>query len=613
MGNLACKIARAVATTIQTASKSSTFILIKYYLSPMKYLTILISFCVPLYAHTQLDDWRLISNGQKIYEQGYCDQPYIVVTSDGTWVCTFTTSPGEEGDKIQYIVSTFSKDQGETWSDPIEIEQASAGVEASWAMPLITRFDRIYVFYTFNGDNIRNFPDGRKMRADTHGWYCYRFSDDEGITWSERYRLDMRKTACDRNNEFSGELQMFWGIGKPVSKGNDVWFSFTKLGKYFLEEGEGWIYYSDNILTEKEVAKLNWQLLPEGDTGIKSPKLGSVQEEFNIQPMNKADGLYSVNRTTLGQPACSYSYNNGLSWSEPKLMTYANGLPLRNPRACPRLWKCKNGKYLLWYHNNGGKGFQFRNPAWIAGGIEKDGKIHWSQPEILLHGPDHSYETGRFSYPDLVEEDGRYWVSTTQKTTATIHEIPARFLERLWGQFEAPKSISDGVVEHYDKLSDHKHLKFSDPLKINNDGFAMDFWIEVDEFKDVTIFKGKGSKRKNIELRLRNNGTIEFRLEGGSETMQLVSDVNRLEKKEKHHVAILIDATAKIAYMLIDGSIIDGGGQEIFGFQWLSDALAGIEIGKLSIKKFPGAIDEFRWYGQRMSTSQMINNYQLEK
>ena len=146
----------------------------------MKFFAFLIIFCIPFLSQGQSNDWRLISNGQKIYEHGYCDQPYIVTTSDGTWVCTFTTSPGQEGGDIQYIVSSYSSDQGKTWSVPTEIEAPSSGVEASWAMPLVTQFDRVYTFYTFNGDSIRNLPDGTKMRADTHGWYCYRYSDDQG-------------------------------------------------------------------------------------------------------------------------------------------------------------------------------------------------------------------------------------------------------------------------------------------------------------------------------------------------------------------------------------------------------------------------------------------------
>ena len=579
----------------------------------MKFFAFLIIFSIPFLSQGQSNDWRLISNGQKIYEHGYCDQPYIVTTSDGTWVCTFTTSPGQEGGDIQYIVSSYSSDQGKTWSVPTEIEAPSSGVEASWAMPLVTQFDRIYTFYTFNGDSIRNLPDGTKMRADTHGWYCYRYSDDQGKTWSKRYRLDMRKTACDMNNDFSGKVQMFWGIGKPVSRGNDVWFSFTKLGKYFLEEGEGWVYHSNNILTEKDVSKINWELLPDGDVGIKSPELGSVQEEFNIQPMNIENGLYCIYRTTLGQPAHSYSYDNGKTWSKPKLISYANGLPLRNPRACPRLWKCKNGKYLLWFHNNGGKDFQHRNPAWVSGGVEKNGKIYWSQPEIFIHGPDISYQTGRFSYPDLVEEDSKYWVSTTQKTAATIHEVPAKFFEMLWSQFDEPKITSNGLTGSFENLSTSKNIKLSETLKINDGGFALDFWIKIDAFKDATILEGKDAEKKNVELRLRSSGILEFIMTHEGETMKLTSDFNRIKKGKRQHVAILFDADAKICYMLVDGSICDGGGKEIFGFSRFNDALKGIEIHNLSVRNFTGKIDKLRLYGKQMFTSHFVNNYNAEK
>ena len=558
-------------------------------------------------------DWRHISNGQKIFKHGYCDQPYIVTTKDGTWVCTFTTSPGHEGENLQYIASTYSFDQGRTWSAPVEIESPSQGKEASWAMPLVTKFDRIYVFYTYNGDGIRHLPDGTAIRADTHGWYCYRYSDDKGKTWSKRFRLKMRKTACDRNNDFKGEVQMFWGIGKPVSKDNNVWFSFTKLGKYFLEKSEGWIYYSDNILTERDVSKINWQLLPEGDIGIKSPELGSVQEEFNFQPMNIENGLYCIYRTTLGQPAHSYSYDNGKTWSEPELLNYANGMPLRNPRACPRLWKCKNGKYLLWYHNNGGNDFSHRNPAWVSGGIEKNGKIYWSQPEILIHGPDRSYTTGRFSYPDLVEEEGKYWISTTQKTTATIHEVPAEFFEMLWGQFNEPKTTSSRPYKSVEILSITKDLRLSEPIEMNSNGFAMDFWLKIDAFRDTLLFEGALSAETKMNLHLMRNGLLQFVIKNKLGTMRLTSDAHRFEKGKTHHVAIILDSNAKICYMLIDGNICDGGGSKTFGFSWLGDELLGEEIQSLAIKERFGGIKRLRFYFDRMFTSDFVDVYHAEK
>jgi hypothetical protein len=130
----------------------------------MKFILSLVFLCLSFGILAQSDDWRLISNGNKIYEPGNCDQPYIVTAKDGTWVCTFTTSPGQEGDQIQYIVSSYSTDQGKTWSEPVEIEPAAANIEASWAMPLITSYDRVYVFYTCNGDAIRSLSDEKIMQ-----------------------------------------------------------------------------------------------------------------------------------------------------------------------------------------------------------------------------------------------------------------------------------------------------------------------------------------------------------------------------------------------------------------------------------------------------------------
>ena len=56
----------------------------------------------------------------------------------------------------------------------------------------------------------------------------------------------------------------FWGIDKPKVKDGKVYFAFTKLGKYFMLDGEGWIIESDNLLTERDPDKLAFKLLPDG-------------------------------------------------------------------------------------------------------------------------------------------------------------------------------------------------------------------------------------------------------------------------------------------------------------------------------------------------------------
>lgn len=42
-------------------------------------------------------DPRNVSNGFVIPDESYSDQPYVVVTNDGNWLCVLTTGKGVEG------------------------------------------------------------------------------------------------------------------------------------------------------------------------------------------------------------------------------------------------------------------------------------------------------------------------------------------------------------------------------------------------------------------------------------------------------------------------------------------------------------------------------------
>lgn len=52
--------------------------------------------------------WRDIANGSVIPDEGYADQPYIVHTADGKWLCVLTTGKGGEGEGGQHVISTIS-------------------------------------------------------------------------------------------------------------------------------------------------------------------------------------------------------------------------------------------------------------------------------------------------------------------------------------------------------------------------------------------------------------------------------------------------------------------------------------------------------------------------
>ena len=75
-------------------------------------------------------DARNLSGGREIPVENYCDQPYVLRTDDGAWLCTVTTGPGKEGNPGQHIVAMRSTDQGKTWTDRVDVEP-SGGPESS--------------------------------------------------------------------------------------------------------------------------------------------------------------------------------------------------------------------------------------------------------------------------------------------------------------------------------------------------------------------------------------------------------------------------------------------------------------------------------------------------
>jgi len=560
-------------------------------------------------------DWRAFDSGHRIFSSGYIDQPYVVVLGDNAWFCVFTTGAGHEGAGGQHIVASRSSDQGRTWAKPIDIEPAD-GPAASWAMPYQTKYGRVYVFYDYNGEKVDTL-NGRKIRNDMLGWYCYKFTDDGGLTWSDRYRLPTRTTACDRANDFQGKVHIFWGIDKADDIGKGMMFGFTKLGKYMLDLGEGWFFRCDNINTEKDPAQLDWQMLPDGDHGLRHPDFGSIQEEHNLVPLS--DGtLYCVYRTRLGYPAESYSRDGGKSWSEPRRMRYADGSLIKNSRACPRLFRCSNGKYLFWYHNHSGTGYEDRNPAWLAGGIEKNGRMLWSQPEILIYSHDTSRATGRFSYPDLIQQDGRYWTTCTNKETGRVHEIPVELLEGLWAQLEghsvrelatpvvtcAAEDLAGGKAD----LCPANGAGDGPVLDSARDsgGITIDLTLRLDRFQlDETIFDSRDSRGRGIHIATIGDRQLEIFLSTGEKNAQWTTDLGLLATAGPHRVTAVIDDGPNIITWTVNGRLCDGGASRQYGWTRYDRQLGKIPLPKNATVASKSVVG-LRLFDRPLRTSEVV-------
>ena len=564
----------------------------------------------PVLASETGTDLRNIRTGLVIPDEGYCDQPYVVVTKDGNWLCTLTTGKGREGDRGQHVVAGISSDKGRTWSKLIDIEPAD-GPEASWVMPLVTPGGRAYVFYDYNGDRIDTLGKRKGIRADMLGWYVYKYSDDYGRTWSEqRYRLPVRQTEYDRINDWKGEVQILWGVGKPIIADGSVYFGWSKIGKHVVDLSEGWFFRSDNLLTERDPAKIEWVMLPDGDAGLRAPK-GPIAEEQNLVSLSNGT-LYVMYRTVDGHPCHAYSTDGGHSWTPTAYATYTpGGRLIKHPRACPRLWKTSNGKFLFWFHNHSGKDFTGRNPAWIAGGVERNGHIHWSQPEILLYDDDVDV---RISYPDLIEQDGRYWITETQKSIARVHEVDPVLLGGLWNQGQARTVARKGLVLAHQggraipsgidmpRLPDLRH----------RGGFTIELWLEFTDLSaGQVILDTRDGAGKGVALTTTAEGSIRIDLGDGKNNANWASDPGLIEAGRPHHVVAIVDGGPKIISFVVDGVLCDGGDGRQYGWGRFSGELGDVN-GARSLRvgpSFKGKLQTVRVYDRYLRASEAVSNW----
>ncbi|MHC1693675.1 MAG: sialidase family protein [Eubacteriales bacterium] len=585
-----------------------------------------------------MSDWRNITSGNIIPTKRYSDQPYVVRTDDGAWLCVVTTGSEEEGQSGQHVVCVRSTDMGRTWSAPVEIEPPD-GPEASYAVLLKTPYGRIYCFYNHNTDNLRfvkaddpPFKGGLCSRVDSLGHFVFKYSDDNGLSWSDkRYDIPQRVMDIDRRNPYGGEVKFFWNVGKPFVLEDVAYVPLHKVGGFghgFFTRSEGVLLRSANLLRESDPERIIWGTLPDGDFGLRTPTGGgAIAEEQSCVPLSDGS-LYCVYRTVDGHPACCYSRDGGHTWSEECYKSYADGRLMKHPRAANFVWKCCNGKYLYWFHNHGGTWYDDRNPVWLCGGVEADSPegriILWSQPEILLYDDDTHI---RISYPDLLEQDGRYFVTETQKNLARTHEIPALFLEKLWGQLDSTPEVSPDFIAQYGAMDGgsikvpklpvflrQDNTRSDYGTRDNRSGFTLELWADISSFGvGRVLFSSMTPDGKGITLLTSLYDSVELTLGDGRCECRWRSDAGSASPG-LHHIAVIVDGGAKIVSFVIDGRFNDGGAERQFGWGRFSPTLRhanGREEAQVG-DRHGVSVKVMRIYARALMTSEAVGNYKMK-
>ena len=575
----------------------------------------------------RIGDPRNFATGYPIPKEGYCDQPYVVVTGAGRWVCVMTTGKGGEGDEGQHIVSATSTDSGRSWSNPVAIEPAD-GPEASWVMPFIVpESGRVYAFYTYNKNDLREVlsDDGSIKRVDLLGGYFFRFSDDEGRSWSgRRYEIPVRLFTGDRENPYGGTVRFFWGVGKPILHDGAMYLGFAKIGRFgegVMYKSEGAFLKSTNILTESDPEKIIFETLPDGEVGLRAPR-DRVADEHNPIGLSNG-GLYCTYRTIEGYSAHAYSRDGGHTWTSPEYACYRRGgRRIKHPRAANFVKRLGPNRYLLWFHNNGTKWYNSREPpgnrnvAWITAGREVDGFMRWSEPEIILFTDDRHKGP---SYPDFVQDGGRVYVLATQKTEARVNEVDQCLLADLWHQHERCELSREGLLLDLSEQEIDAGMLVTAPrltlLRGPYDravGMSLDIWIRFDDPRSgQEIVSNRDESGKGFALVTSGNGSVRIELCDGWRGAYWDSDPGILGVNRTHHVVMILDASARVISFVIDGRLNDGGSSRPFGWGRLSPYLRDLN-GSDRVRiaaDLKGNLKSLRLYDRHLRTTEAVGNF----
>jgi hypothetical protein len=244
--------------------------------------------------------------------------------------------------------------------------------------------------------------------------------------------------------------------------------------------------------------------------------------------------------------------------------------------------------------------------------------IRWSQPEIVLYDDD---PVVRMSYPDLVEDGGRYFLTETQKDIARVHEIDAELLAGLWGQFENKAAVPPGALLELPGTGGKMPASASMPelpafirrstradhgSEDVRAGFSIDLRAS---FRSLApgqmLLDNRTSEGKGFALRTAANNSVEILLNDGRSENRWSSDPGLMDTGKQHRITVIVDGGPKIISFVVDGKLCDGGDARQFGWGRFSPNLQSLN-GDRTLRIGPDIVS-LRLYGRALRTSEAVH------
>ncbi len=282
------------------------------------------------------------------------------------------------------MLALRSSDKGKTWTGPVVAFDSTQSHHGF--VPLIPNgTNRIYAFGT---QAIQGMVGDRSKGLHENAPIGYRYSDDDGFTWSE-----VNLIRPENDPEFTGM--------------SCVRMCETEAGTWLIGSHDGTWGGSDipgiRVRTRQYVLRSpdqgkTWKVLPDKRPGGWFVKKFDRMDEGTLVSLGNGKVLLML-RTEEGHIWESRSNDDGLTWSDPKPTT------LVHPDAPPMVFHLGDGKTLISFiHNNYNPkvtGFDpaARNELWFS--LSKDDGKTWSDPRFLIAGANPVGHIHSVSYIDM--------------------------------------------------------------------------------------------------------------------------------------------------------------------------------------------------------------------
>jgi hypothetical protein len=275
---------------------------------------------------------------------------------------------GRADAKLNEMLAYRSRDKGGTWegpSHPFDIDYNQHGF-----IPFIPRgSDRLYAFGTQPIWGKYSREDGLAENTPIG----YRFSDDDGVTWSD-------VTLIEPVND-PGFLGM--SVMRMCETESGAWL----LGSHEADWSRKPLITRQYVLRSEDRGR-SWEVLPgRRHDGWQCPGFNRMDEGRPIELGGRR--VLLMTRTPEGHLWALRSEDDGKTWSDP------DPTPLIHPDAPPMLFKLSDGHTLAAFHHNRHHDLNYtglssakpelmmdRSEIWVS--LSEDEGASWTEPRFVF-------------------------------------------------------------------------------------------------------------------------------------------------------------------------------------------------------------------------------------